>query len=142
MTPREQIIEIVNKLFIHTDSQNWNGLRTEVFDDRVFLDMSSLGGTASEMTADEICAMWEAGFKGLDAVNHLGGNYMVEPVSETEAKVFAYATATHYKEAAKHGKTREFVGTYDFKLRKIDSKWKLYSFVYHLKYMTGNLDLT
>ena len=141
MTSREQIVEIINKLFIYTDSQNWSGLETEVFDKQVFLDMTSLGGNASEMASSAICTMWEAGFKDLDAINNLGGNYLVELISDNEAKVFAYATATHYKEAAKNGKTREFVGTYDFKLRKIDDSWKLYSFVYHLKYMNGNLKL-
>lgn len=142
MTTREQIIESINKLFIYTDSQNWTGLEDEVFDKRVFLDMTSLGGTASELDSSKISAMWKEGFKDLDAINHLGGNYIVELISDETAKVFAYATATHFKETAKNGKTREFVGTYDFKLRKMNDNWKIYSFIYHLKYMTGNLSLS
>ncbi len=141
MTTREEIIETVNKLFIYTDSQNWEALQNEVFTEEVFLDMTSLGGNASDMTSKEICDMWKEGFKDLDAVNHLAGNYLVEKIFDSEAKVFAYATATHFKESALNGKTRDFVGTYDFKLRKTNAGWRLYSFVYNLKYADGNLEL-
>jgi hypothetical protein len=141
MSVRETIIEVVNKLFIYTDMQNWKGLQEEVFREHVHLDMSSMGGDASNMTAREICEMWEEGFKDLDAVNHLAGNYLVNLVSENEAHVFAYATATHYKESAKNGKTREFVGTYDLKLKKVGQAWKIDFFKYNLKYMDGNAAL-
>ena len=141
MTIRETLVELVNKLFIHTDNQNWEGLKNEVFEEKVFLDMSSMGGTAEELSAEEICSSWQTGFKGLDAVNHLAGNYLVDPISDYEAKVFAYATATHYKASATKGKTREFVGTYDLKIRKQLEGWRIYSFVYHLKYATGNMTL-
>ncbi len=98
MTTREEIIEIVNKLFIFTDDQDWLGLQNEVFTENVHLDMSSLGGEAIDTTAKEICVMWEKGFDGLDAVNHLAGNYLVK-TKDDEALVFAYATATHFKKS-------------------------------------------
>ena len=141
MTEREQLVELVNKLFIYTDEQKWSLLQDEVFTKSVYLDMTSMGGTASELTAKAICKMWSEGFKELDAVNHLGGNYLVEIVSDEEAKVFAYATATHFKDAALHGKTREFIGTYDLKMKQINRQWRIYSFEYHLKYANGNLEL-
>lgn len=142
MTTREHIIEIVNKLFIYTDSRNWIGLQNEVFTDRVFLDMTSLGGDAKELHAKEICDMWKIGFKDIDQINHLGGNYIVKIISDELATVFAYATATHFKASAEKGKTREFIGSYDFKLKNIENSWKIYSFVYNLKYMTGNIELS
>lgn len=141
MNTREEIIETVNKLFIYTDSQNWDALQSEVFTEKVFLDMTSLGGNASDLKSIEICDMWQEGFKELDAINHLAGNYLVELVSDNEAEVFAYATATHFKDSAANGKTREFVGTYNFKLKKLENGWRLYSFVYNLKYANGNLEL-
>lgn len=141
MTNREMIVEIVNKLFIYTDSQQWNMLQTEVFDATVFLDMSSMGGEAKNLTSKQICDMWEEGFKDLDAVNHLGGNYLVNFTTSSEAAVFAYATATHYKAEARKGNTRDFVGTYDLKLRSLPEGWRIVSFVYNLKYAIGNLEL-
>ena len=141
MTDREHLTELVNKLFIYTDTKNWNGLQNEVFSPMVFLDMTSLGGGASELSSKEICDLWAEGFKDLDAVNHLGGNYLIE-VSNNDAKIFAYATATHFKDSAQNGKTREFVGTYDLKAIKTEKGWRIHSFVYHLKYLNGNLDLT
>ncbi|MEM9327083.1 MAG: nuclear transport factor 2 family protein [Bacteroidota bacterium] len=141
MTEREAIIEIVNKLYIYTDFRQWDQLQDEVFAPEVFLDMTSMGGKAEDTTPAAICAMWEEGFKGLDAVNHLAGNYLVKLTTDGEAEAFAYATATHYKASATRGKTREFVGTYDFKLKRLDHGWRIYHFVYELKYASGNMDL-
>ncbi len=141
MTNREKITEVVNKLFIYTDFREWDKLKNEVFDDDVHLDMTSMGGQQMDTTPGAICAMWEEGFKDLDAVNHLSGNYLVTLIDEKNAEVFAYATATHYKESATRGNTREFVGSYELKLRQNDKGWRIYSFVYNLKYATGNLNL-
>ena len=141
MTTREQIIETVNKLFIYTDYREWEKLQNEVFTENVHLDMSSLGAEPMDTTAREICEMWNTGFKDIDAVNHLGGNYLVELIADDKAKVFAYATATHFKQSATKGQTREFVGSYDLELELTDSGWRIYSFTYNLKYMSGNATL-
>ena len=139
-TVREQIIEVVNKLFVYTDEQDWYALKNEVFTEIVHFDMSSLGQEIVEKPAQEICEDWKAGFAGLDAVNHLAGNHLVT-IKENEAVVFAYATATHYKETAIEGKTREFVGTYNLVLEKGPEGWRINSFKYNLKYVTGNIDM-
>lgn len=141
MTDREELIELVNKLFIYTDEKNWEKLKGEVFESFVFLDMTSLGGKAEKMQSKAICDMWDEGFKGIDSINHLGGNYLVN-ASGDEASVFAYATATHFKESAKNGKTREFVGTYDLKMKKGENGWRINHFTYTLKYLNGNVDLS
>lgn len=142
MTIREQIIETVNKLFIYTDYKEWDKLQNEVFTEKVHMDMRSLGGEEKEMTAKEICDMWQSGLEGLDAVNHLGGNYLVTTKNDLIAEVFAYATATHYKAAATNGKTRTFVGSYELKVSNTDKGWRIYGFTYNLKYTDGNMDLT
>ena len=41
-TPREQIIEVVNRLFYYTDYREWDNLVNEVFSPQVELDMVSL----------------------------------------------------------------------------------------------------
>ena len=135
-----EVTTLVNKLYVYTDEQNWKGLLEEVFTEEVNLNMTSLGGVAETMTSQAIADMWSAGFKELDAVNHLGGNYLITTEGST-GEVFAYATATHYKAAAKEGTTRTFVGTYNLGLEKVNGEWRIGAFKYNLKYMTGNIEL-
>ncbi len=139
-TEREQIIEIINKLFIYTDHRYWDQLQKEVFSERVHLDMSSMGGEARLLSAREICQNWDEGFKEIDVINHLGGNYLVT-LSGATAQVFAYATATHYKKDAKRGTTRDFVGSYQFELSKGQAGWRIEKMTYNLRYALGNLPL-
>lgn len=138
---RDEIVEVINKLFIYTDRQDWEKLQHEVFSDDVFFDMSSLGGHRAETSSKAICEIWKNGFTGIDSVNHLAGNFLVH-INDVTATVFAYATATHYKESATKGKTREFTGTYDISLMKHGIGWRIYQFKYDLKFATGNSDLT
>jgi len=140
-TVREQLIEIVNKLFVYTDYREWQKLQEEVFSQKVLFDMSSLGaGEAEEKTAQEICAMWEAGFQGIDAIHHQSGNFLVT-VSGSTATIFCYAIASHFKAAATQGKTREFVGSYDIALTQTDKGWRITAFKYTVKYTSGNASL-
>lgn len=138
---RDEVIEVVNKLFIYTDTQDWEKLQDEVFSNDVFFDMSSLGGKKERVTSREICDIWQNGFKGIDSINHLAGNYLVK-IDDNIATVFAYATAIHYKGAATNGTTREFIGTYDVSLMKHGIGWRIYQFKYDLKFISGNIDLT
>jgi hypothetical protein len=140
-TTRELIAETVSKLFIYTDTQQWEKLQTEVFTPELFFDMSSITGEAgTSITAKEVCNNWQQGFKELDSVNHLSGNYLIT-VEGTQADVFCYATATHYKKAATQGTTREMVGTYNLHLLKTEAGWRVNRFIYHLKYIAGNTEL-
>jgi len=45
---RDEIVEVINKLFVYTDTQEWEKLQNEVFSGDVFFDMSSLGGKKAE----------------------------------------------------------------------------------------------
>ncbi len=136
----EEIIETVNKLFIYTDYQQWDKLKSEVFTELVDFDMSSLGGVVAQRSRSQICEEWQKGFKDLDAINHLAGNHIITLNGET-AKVFCYATATHYKKSAKKGETREFIGSYDLSLIKEKNGWRINKFKYNMKYALGNLEL-
>lgn len=111
-----------------------------MFSELVDFDMSSLGGEISKKSSIDICNEWKQGFEGIDSINHLAGNHLVK-ISNNSAEVFIYATATHFKESAIKGKTREFVGSYNLHLVKNMKRWKIDKFKYNLKYMTGNLDL-
>jgi hypothetical protein len=137
---RDEIVEVINKLFVYTDMQEWEKLQNEVFSDDVFFDMSSMGGLGSETTSKAICETWRNGFAGIDAVNHLAGNYLVQ-VHDVTASVLAYATATHYKESATKGKTRDYVGNYNISLMRHGIGWRIYEFKYNLKFTSGNINL-
>src|SRR5687768_14386773 len=95
---RDAVVELVNKLFIYTDTRQWNKLVKDVFKEKVYLDMSSVGaGPAKEMKASEICELWKNGFQGIDHVHHQSGNFLVEFNGETEAveaNVLCYAIAS------------------------------------------------
>jgi hypothetical protein len=39
---RDEIVEVINKLFIYTDMQEWDKLQDEIFTNEVLFDMSSL----------------------------------------------------------------------------------------------------
>jgi hypothetical protein len=138
---REQITEVINKLFVYTDERHWKKLLDEVFTDNVLFDMSSMGaGEARMMHSEEICTNWKTGFEDIDVVNHLSGNYLIN-INGERANVFAYATATHFKSSAKLGTTRQFVGTYNLHLVHNPRGWRIDSFKYNLRFSTGNLDL-
>lgn len=95
---------------------------------------------AALITPQEICKMWEDGFKDLDSVHHQAGNYIVN-INGNNADVKAYAIASHYKKETTQGAVREFIGSYDFQLVKKENGWKISKFRYNLKYSDGNLSL-
>jgi hypothetical protein len=140
-TEREQIVETVSKLFVFTDEQKWRKLQEEVFTSEIQLDMVSMGAPGTErVSARKICYRWEKAFEELDAVHHQAGNYIVE-INGEEAEVSAYSIATHYKESARKGTTREYVGSYDLHMVKRPDGWRIDKFKFNLKYSTGNLTL-
>lgn len=138
----DELVTLANKLFIHTDYQQWDKLLSDVFTAKVLFDMSSLGaGPARELSAKEICDMWKTGFAGIDAVHHQSGNFLVSFRADESADIFCYAIAIHFKNNATQGKTREFVGSYDLHAVFTDEGWRLDSFRYNVKFVSGNAEL-
>jgi hypothetical protein len=133
-----ELTELANKLFMYTDSRDWQKLLDEVFTEFVDFDMSSAGaGAPKNLRASEICKTWKQGFHGIDAVHHQAGHYLVT-INNNEADIYAYATATHYKKSAVKGHIRSFVGSYDLKAISTDQGWRIAGFKYNLKYIDGN----
>ena len=139
---RDEIIEVVSKLFIYTDNQQWENLLSEVFKETVHFDMESIGGGApADLAAKDICNAWREGFAGLDAIHHQAGNFLVNfKKEETQAVVFCYAIASHFKESAAKSKVREFVGSYDVHVVLTDEGWRIDRFKYNLKYVNGAIE--
>jgi hypothetical protein len=136
-----ELTELVNKLFMYTDSHAWNKLQEEVFNEMVWFDMSSAGGSApSNISAQTICEMWEKGFSDIDSVHHQAGHYLVN-VNNDLADIYAYCVATHYKNSATNGNTRTFTGSYEIEAIRTSNGWRLSSFKYILKFLDGNIQL-
>ena len=135
---KQQLTELVNRLFMYTDDQNWQGIASEVFTPNVYLDMQSNGGgTPATMTAQAVTDGWERGFQGVDAVHHQGGHYIIT-VNGNQADVYGYAVATHYRAAATQGNTRTYVGSYEIKTERTGTGWRINALKYNLKYRDGN----
>ena len=132
------LTELANKLFMYCDAFEWNKLMNEVFKEAVWFDMTSAGGEAKKLSAQDICDLWKQGLSSLDAVHHQAGHYLIK-VRENDADIYAYAVATHYKKAATKGNTRTFIGSYDLKAVKTENGWRLNQFKYNLKCMDGNV---
>ena len=137
---KEKIINIINKLFIQTDSRDWPQVKS-CFAPAVLFDMSSLGaGPPKTISPNEIVAAWDAGLKPLKAIHHQAGNYIVDITDDT-AHAFCYGIATHYLPNKTNANTRTFVGSYDFDLIKKNDDWMISAFKFNLKYVEGNLNL-
>ena len=132
-TRREEVIDVVNQLFIQTDAKNWKAVQN-LFTDKVQFDMTSLaGGKPSQLSGAQIAEAWKNGLASVQAIHHQVGNFVVSfqgPV----AKVFANGIATHYKpQEAK--KVTWFVGTYDLSLVRVGKTWKIDGFKFNSKYV-------
>ena len=137
---KDQIGEVVTRLFVRTDQRDWAGVR-ECFADRVLFDMTSLaGGEPALQTPAQIASGWEQGLKPLAAVHHQMGNLLVH-VHGQDADAFCYATASHWLPNPTGANSRTFVGSYDFHLVELAGRWRIDRFRFNLKYIEGNKDL-
>jgi SnoaL-like protein len=136
-----ELTELASKLFMYTDSRDWQKLIDEVFTEYVDFDMSSAGaGEPKNLKAPEICKSWKQGFHGIDAVHHQAGHYLIT-VKGSTAEIYAYAVATHFKKNATKGNTRIFVGSYNLQATNTEQGWRVSGFKYNLKYTDGNKQL-
>lgn len=139
---REEIIELVNKLFIFTDQQKWDLLIEKVFTDTVVFDMSSVGGQPpAKLSSKVITENWKKSFEGLDSMYHQSGNFIVSFKEDVHADVSCYATTVHYKKNTRMGSTREFFGDYDIVCVLTDEGWRISGLRYTMKFIRGNAEL-
>jgi hypothetical protein len=137
---KDEILDVINRLFIGTDLRDWP-MVLEVLAPELHVDMTSLaGGTPSTMPAADLVQAWEEGLRPIQAVHHQTGNHRVT-VAGDEATAFCYGTATHFRPTASGRNVRTFVGSYDFRLARMERRWRITSFRFNLKYQDGNLEL-
>ena len=137
---KEKAKEVVNQLFINTDSRDWDKV-SQLFAAEVLFDITSMvGGKPVILTPQQIVSSWEKGLKPLKAIHHQAGNYIVN-VNQNEANVFCYGIASHYLPNKTNQNTRTFVGSYEFRLVKNAENWQIDKFKFNLKYIDGNPNL-
>lgn len=129
---KDKIIETINHLFVFTDNRDWEGVK-KCFTENVYFDMTSMGaGKAELLKSALIIEAWDKGLKPMEAIHHQVGNYKVE-VDENSANSFCYGIAFHYRKTKSGNNARTFVGSYNFHLTKIDSRWVIDSFRFDLE---------
>jgi hypothetical protein len=137
---KDKIIEVINHLFVFTDNRDWENVK-KCFTENVFFDMTSMGAEKAEiLTSTQITEAWDKGLKPLEAIHHQAGNYKVE-VEENSANTFCYGIAFHYRKTKSGKNTRTIVGSYNFHLTKIESRWLIDSFRFNLKFIDGNTNM-
>ncbi len=138
---KDEILSVVNKLFVYTDTRNWQGILNEVFTKDVLFDMTSLaGGEPAMLPSTAITAAWDEGLKPLEHVHHQTGNFNVAVTGEA-AVVNCYGIAYHYRQHPSGNNTRVFVGSYILKLIKLSQGWRINAFTFSKKFIDGNVDL-
>jgi hypothetical protein len=140
LAAKDQIAHCVYQLFIGTDQRDWDKVRA-CFTDTVHFDMTSLaGGSATNLTPNEITQAWETGLRPIQHVHHQAGNLQID-VQGTTAVAFCYGIALHYRATQSGNNVRRFVGSYDFRLELSQRGWVISSFRFNVKFVDGNLDL-
>ncbi len=140
LVERERVAEVINTLFVATDARDWARVRG-CFAARVTFDMTSLaGGSAQQLTPEEIAAGWQTGLQPIDAVHHQTGNVSIT-VTGNEASASCYGIAYHYRPVRSGRNTRVFVGSYEFHLVHRDAAWTIDLFRFRLEFVDGNPDL-
>lgn len=137
---RQDVVDTITKLFVFTDTRRWGDVKA-LFADKVDFDMTSLaGGAPVVMTPDAITAAWDAGLKPIQSVHHQAGNFLVT-IEGDRATASCYGIASHYRPNPTGRNVRTFVGSYDFRLVRKGTAWRIEAFRFNCKYVGGNLDL-
>ena len=142
LVARQQITACIVRLFVCTDTRDWNGVRA-CLTESVYFDMTSLaGGEPATVPAEQIIAGWKEGLAPIESVHHQAGNFEIA-VRNREADASCYGIAMHYRRTPSGRNTRTFVGTYDFTLvSSPNEQWRITGFRFNLKFIDGNADLT
>lgn len=132
--------QTVTNLFVATDRRDWSEVEA-AFHTQVVLDYSSMNGNpAVTLSPHEITAAWQTLLPGFEHTHHQIGNF-IDQVSETQASVFCYGTASHYL-PDELGNVWWVVGSYDFELIQDEAQlWHITAMKFNFKYQDGNPSL-
>lgn len=115
-----RIISIVSLIPLAVDLAAYD-LAERAFASEIVVDYTSLwGGAAQRMTPPELMAAWRGIVPGFDATRHEIADVRVT-IAGDEARAAAFVDGRHFLD----GQAWRPVGTYDWRLKKIDGAWKV-----------------
>ncbi len=138
---RQEVEDLVVKMFVATDERDWTTLES-CFTDPFVLDMTSMGGgNPTSMSPRQVATAWADGFKSFSHVHHQVSNFRTN-VGGSTATVRCYGVALHHRSGlSTEAKTRRFVGTYEIDLAAKEGAWRITRLKFNLKFIDGNLEL-
>lgn len=136
------VVAICEALPWHIDRREWDRAEA-LFAERLELDYTSLqGGEPGEIAAAELIGGWRSQVGGLEATQHLTGNYRVE-IEADHALSTCNVVAWHsYPEP--HGGSLWIVGGwYRFELERGGSadEWKITAMQLNVSWASGNRNI-
>ena len=127
---KQSIVTMVNAI----DSKQW-GIATARFDDKVFIDYSSLSGQPGSRTnATDRVGGWQNLLARVDT-HHLLSNFDVS-VQDDQAEATSHVYASHSADDIEG--YWDAYGRYQHKLRKLDGEWKITSMTLIMHGQKGN----
>lgn len=134
---RQQVVDTCTRLGWYADRRDWQAL-TDVFDDRVRMDYTSLnGGEPATLPREQIVQGWSAVLGRLQATQHLIANHLVELSGDTAVCTAAFQ-ATHLLPNAHGGPTWTLGGTYRFDMVRRGDAWRIAGVTMTATWATGN----
>jgi ketosteroid isomerase-like protein/fermentation-respiration switch protein FrsA (DUF1100 family) len=135
-----EIIATVQNIFSGSDERNWEKVES-AFNDKVVLDYTSMaGGEPATLRPHQITAAWKSLLPGFQSTHHQAGQFDVQ-VNGKSATVKNHGLALHYLPNNSGEAVWVVIGTYDFKLVKKGTAWKVSNMTFNLQQQEGNLQL-
>lgn len=118
-------IQAVTAIFVAADVHDWDALRSRLAD-RVHLDWTSLnGGEPAELSGDQVTEGWRTLLGAFDATHHQLGNFLVDQVDASQARLRFYGTATHILHVPGQDSRWVLGARYDAVLRHVSGGWRV-----------------
>jgi hypothetical protein len=134
---RNAIEDVVTKMFVYNDEHNWEGLASVFAPEVKMLHLLEGNETEHVMTPQEIVSAWRPIMEQFQSIHHQIGNMLLRSMDENSATVTCYGTSTHYKA---DNSVWEVVGTYEFKLNRINNEWKIVDEIFKCKHQSGSIN--
>lgn len=133
------VINVVNSIGTYADRRNWQAL-SQVFDDEVLLDYSSMGVPARKMRPAEIITQWKGLLPGFTMTQHAITNHRVV-ITGDEADCFSYVAAAHYLPNPSGRNIWLVMGYYEHHLARTSAGWKIDVMKFMATIIDGNTEL-
>ena len=134
-----EIRRLTDLLFIYTDQKAWAAARGLFVDGPIEVDMSSLvGGSAVQMTADQLFGGFSVGLHSNKISHHMATNYLVT-LNGDQAELWAHGLAWNRLLGADPGNELwETWGNYRLTFRRTGAGWRMDGFRYYAAFNRGN----